>query len=584
MAKVTITNLTGKNFSVPYPISVSLKKGEIKIVNVALAELEKADAINQAIEKGYISVVTEEDPNFSDELEPTPYANFAELMAQSNIAVNTIADLVAKSVTDLFTGVRAYVKSLDTIFMLDLTSALTVDSITVLSTSGAGRWLRVPGPSLKWMSQFTWYIDPSAGDDENDGASSGTAVKTMSEVARRLAAVTYQGSTFNVLNDVPATDAFDLNPQVVPVSGTNPGAGALSFTINGQLTTLASGAVVAAVGTTPATNTPATLQDAAIVWSGYIGKLVKMTSGALSGYMATVIKDLGGNTARMSPWALQNGTVAGVGVAPGVADTFDIVSPTEIGSLRHSCMGVRTRLFYNNLKFSSAARLSGEGVRAFLAGCEMTIPANDYLVFNANGYTFMTACSFNPSIAGVPGFDGRVRFVASGILNTEVIGMNTGRIEFQNCVLQTGSIRVGRGFPGMGGDTSPNVGNLGLFAGDIGLGILDSAGPALHVTRHGVASLDAPVWGSGNLVGALVDDGGKMIIRDGITPTITGTTELSLENSGTALPGLEASAGAVLPAASALTTWAQWAAAPFNRVVMNYTKGSAILTAPNPVV
>ena len=43
---------------------------------------------------------------------------------------------------------------------------------------------------------------------------------------------------------------------------------------------------------------------------------------------------------------------------------------------------------------------------------------------------------------------------------------------------------------------------------------------------------------------------------------------------GTAIPPL--TGGAVTPAASALTSWANWAAAPFNSYVMSYRTGARI--------
>jgi hypothetical protein len=44
------------------------------------------------------------------------------------------------------------------------------------------------------------------------------------------------------------------------------------------------------------------------------------------------------------------------------------------------------------------------------------------------------------------------------------------------------------------------------------------------------------------------------------------------------MTSMEASAGMVLPAASALATWANWTAAPFSRNVMSYKTGARIIS------
>jgi hypothetical protein len=46
----------------------------------------------------------------------------------------------------------------------------------------------------------------------------------------------------------------------------------------------------------------------------------------------------------------------------------------------------------------------------------------------------------------------------------------------------------------------------------------------------------------------------------------------------TALPALEASARAVLPALAPLAAWADWVAAPFNRAARNGATGAAIFS------
>jgi hypothetical protein len=485
--------------------------------------------------------------------------------------------LTALNVTGLSTGFKARVTSLDADFVLDLASSATVDGITVLATSGAGRWLRVIGPSFKWMSQLTWYVSNATGSDENSGAV-GFPVKTMAEVARRLKSVQVSNYTINVLSDMPVTDSFDIAPLINDVPGGSPSATLVNINVVGQQTVAASGAVVAAVGSTPATNTPSTLQDASINWASYIGKIVKLTSGTLNGYTAVVVKDLGGNTARMSHWMLPAGTLAGIGVAPSVGVTFDILNFTIMGGgMRHAGAPTRLRYTYTDCQIPSTAALAVENMRVTWTTCEILTNFSGAGTLSFNSSPRFVGCAIKPAAPNMPIFV-RLAVLGGATIGADLNCFNTGRIECNALVMQGGSFKVGRATAGFTIDTALSFGHAGIAAATYGLAVFDSPGNGLHVVRGGYMAVDGPLWGSGNLVGCVVDDCGQVYVRSTVTPVITGTTELSFEAAATAMPGLEASAGLVLPALSALATWANWVAAPFSRNVMSYTKGSKIIS------
>jgi len=122
----------------------------------------------------------------------------------------------------------------------------------------------------------------------------------------------------------------------------------------------------------------------------------------------------------------------------------------------------------------------------------------------------------------------------------------------------------------------------------LGCGCFDApAGfSAVQIRRGNTLMLDGPLFGSGavggSLFGVTVDEGAQFFITTAVTPTLTNTAgELQMDGSATAIPPLVA--GAAVPAASALATWADWAAAPFSRNVVSYKSGAKIITVNPPV-
>lgn len=95
-------------------------------------------------------------------------------------------------------------------------SALSVDNLTVVTASGkAGyQWLRVNLQNRFWTSKNTYFIDGAnstgTASDENLGTTSGAALKTFGELARRLfSPETTLTLTVNVLSD--STDAANFS-------------------------------------------------------------------------------------------------------------------------------------------------------------------------------------------------------------------------------------------------------------------------------------------------------------------------------------------------------------------------------------
>jgi hypothetical protein len=518
-----------------------------------------------------------------------------------DLHVPNIAALTALPTGSLIQGIHVIVDTVDQAFELDKAGTETLDGITIVATdTGVGRWLRLLTAVPKWSHQLTWFVDNAGGNDENAGDSAvvGHPLKTLAEVSRRLQAVDLSVYTINVLSAVPNTDTFQFSPSFT-TNGTLSLFNA-TFNIVGQVTSTGpnTGLVVTAATTTdPTTNSQATVTAVTPGgWATHLGKIIQMTSGALNGLTAVVLKDLGANQARVSNWFNPVALTVTIG-SPGVNDTFNILDFTNVdANLQLAGQPTRCFITFKNLSFSALASITMNIEQVICNTCEILFPLSTTTTANVmrfNARTEFQGCTITPP-AGAANrpilcFDARLRFNGGGILNADPAVTNTGRMEFVNGpVVQGGRVSAGVFSPGFLSDTAPNSGSLAVFAGAGGLGIFDSAAEGLRVERGGFASADSVLYGQGNATfGVTALNGGALTIRTGLTQRITGgTNNLQLEGVATAFQSWESLAGTAVganyPALSALATWANLAAAPFNGSAVSYTKGSKIITVAVP--
>ena len=184
-------------------------------------------------------------------------------------------------------GSFKYVLSRAQSYILDKTSALTVDGVNVLATkSGTGRWTT---PALKWLTQAVWYIDGTAGSDLNDGLTALTAIKTDVELRRRTYGTEgrwrlMQNTTIFVAAGTLPTLALEvLDPT-----------GAFSLQITGTETSIFTDVVASAVALAQATNVTQKITGTAVVsWTAHVNKIVRVTGGPRVGVVSRIAKDLG---------------------------------------------------------------------------------------------------------------------------------------------------------------------------------------------------------------------------------------------------------------------------------------------------
>ena len=295
-----------------------------------------------------------------------PGSTGAQGPAGDDLIVPDIATLMLLgTATGLEDGERAIVLTVDQEWELDPDSTETVDGITVVAASGGGNWLRNETFSKKWSLAYLAgaYVDPFAGDDENDGLAEfpgapGSRIgptQTLAEIARRLhQAQAGQNYQINIVDTapvwtpaqvpgnvggVPVEDRF--RPFFFPegnqeaVNATNGIEQTINFTLIGRTRVLATSAFANYAPT--AVGVEAQLQDTSQpgLLAANIGNMFVITApGAQAGNVgfigATTAEDaaIPANTARVSDVVNPATGVAAPALGGG---TYDIVQNTPFG-------------------------------------------------------------------------------------------------------------------------------------------------------------------------------------------------------------------------------------------------------------
>lgn len=230
------------------------------------------------------------------------------------VSLANVAALAAYNDASLDAGAIVYVQTLRSYFQKFVVApppAPPAGDVTIVPTaSGDGAWYRLDVASLSWSVQVNWFIDPLAGDDENDGASNTSALATAAEFGRRLRQV-LRGATYLVqlLSDVPNTDALNWSFETVG-TGLRP-----VITFQGAQSIVRTSTLTANAEVTDPTVAPsgsqANITDATRVgpnaWVD--GEIVYFST---TGYGCYVLRDLGGGVARVSQLYNPTGSITTV--------------------------------------------------------------------------------------------------------------------------------------------------------------------------------------------------------------------------------------------------------------------------------
>jgi hypothetical protein len=240
-------------------------------------------------------------------------------------------DLPASYVGSLTDGDEIFVESYGRKFVWDTTfpsGTSTVDGESFRPTvwTGNGAFIADLNGNPKYWRQAAWFVS-TAGDDENDGLTSSTPVKTDIEIRRRW------GSGAGL--SVPVTITY----AQAPTTETN---FEIAIYAGGSLTFLGTPVVTNAAVTLTTVNAQVRTAGAEVPWSivgatfgaADLGKLVVIASssnGGNVGAYAKVVKQTG-TTLRVSPFGkfvISDGS-SFTQVTPLVGDVVNVVAPTDL--------------------------------------------------------------------------------------------------------------------------------------------------------------------------------------------------------------------------------------------------------------
>lgn len=458
-----------------------------------------------------------------------------------NPSVASYAALSALDVTLLASNTTRNVLSNLSQWHYDATSTLAIDGETVLATSGVGRWLRDATLNPIWTHTASWTIDSVAGNDENHGTV-GSPIKTWREWLRRTWGQIAQATTVDLVGTTwPASDP--ITGMIQPVNPQLPNA----LTINGTKGVARTGTVLTATNPAPATTGAATITDVAVVaWT--VGAIIYVPS---TGVTAVVMKDMGGGTARVTQW-MEVATINET-VAPLAGVSYQVLSMTEVQGETSIRPGPGAVVALRFLRFAGYVR--PESLFLGFVACQFATAS-----WRTDGsWSFVSlGCAFGKE-GYVPFSPGNFVSWYDGFFNDVFMG-GCGTMVFLKSVFQGGLGTYEGGFCAL-------YGHVGFY----------DFSYALWAYESSTIDIVGEVYGSGITGKALdIKSCGKVLIGStDPVPHITGGTQLSLDGSATQIPPL--TAGAVVPAASACSTFAQWAAAPFNKRVISRLSGAAFV-------
>lgn len=307
--------------------------------------------------------------------------------------------------------------------------------------------LQNDGPT--YLARADWYVDPVAGNDDNSGATSTTAIKTFSELARRWGpgrpllnppvrtgnSSTAKVTTIYLMGEAPAEDPFtaalSLGYSTHLVIVGLPGA------------PLATATIATVTPVTASTNVAASITSSEIAdFTPYLGKRCRVTASTTTanvGAIFWIAKAVGANTARISQAGTADvtnapmsfGNTAGSNVVLTVGDTFVV---EELPKLRWGGVGLHAQAG-GTVAVTTSSRLGLISIE--IAPTDAAGSTRDLvtLVSEGNILSVVKACRFTtqlghfsggitPAIGTTGGFDQTASFVNCCFNTALATGMN----------------------------------------------------------------------------------------------------------------------------------------------------------------
>ncbi len=374
-----------------------------------------------------------------------------------------------------------------------------------------GVWERIYGGDPSWAKQAAWFIDAVAGDDNNVGSAL-FPIRSHAELEKRLGVQTLSQSTdITIVGGLAASDPINI-PWFM-------GTGFDLRYLQGAADTVnATGTITAVTAINRATNTPQSIEASALgsTWTalGLVGKKIVLTSGASSGAVGWVAKDLGGgnNGARLAPFGTlsaipSNPTV----ITPTVGNTFEVRTSPQITLGRITGIGPGNNIVFNRfeIEFNSISTiLASLTNQIILQECGQV---GFYFSVGINNLAWRASKLLSQSIAK-PG-----AFTVATCLIFAAISLTSAGISFliSGDTLVQGAVGGG---PGLGAITATDYARITVSSA----GTFDATGVSITVQRMAGYRASGAHYGSGSVTQLSIENA---VGYYSVLPTAVGTTQ-----------------------------------------------------------
>ena len=390
----------------------------------------------------------------------------------------------------------------------------TADLLSPIWDPVSAAWL--PNRTV-WAAQPAWVVDSAAGDDNNDGATPATALKTLKELGRRLYGVTLNQYTLITLDGDFSTENLVLLDIVL--------ATGVTLEITGTPTQLYAGTITGKTDAVTGVSAP-DFTDAAIGdITPYINQRARLTGGAQAGKVAWLEYKLGATQAQVTQWGNGHNKVN------ATLDTYVIESLTPVGGIyvriAQSGGAADGSMLFENLQTVDGADQDGDV--AFYVPSYNTVT----MIGCKLGATFQTIAAVGPYAAYLDqcyllraAFLGNISLYGCGnSINSRINGLNTGGIIYSDWGVYRGNVGVGNG-------------TQLAFSSDNGfLPGNEAGGKAIAGFGSQVVQFNGAVWGTSAVAdGVVVEAGAQWMYPNGAKPTLLGSTGNGPKVNGNVLP------------------------------------------------